>query len=76
MMILGDKRKTAMAILGPKSDGVGMKGEDGGPDALFEIAKDLIDCVHAKDPMGVAEALKAAFQELESQPHEEFEAGE
>lgn len=36
-------------------------------------AKDLIDAVHAKDIKRVAEALKSAFDVLESIPHEEIE---
>ena len=70
--MMGDKRKQAVAILGPHSPNVGMRDEEtGGPDEIFEIAKELIDAIHAKDPMGVADAFKAAFQCLEMQPHEE-----
>lgn len=34
-------------------------------------AQDLIEAVHNKDVLAVSQALKDAFQILESQPHEE-----
>ena len=40
-----------------------------------EIAKDIMDTISAKDPMMLSEALKAAFQSFESQPHGENEEG-
>lgn len=36
-------------------------------------AKDLLNAVEAKDIKGIAEALKAAFQIADSEPHEEGE---
>lgn len=34
-------------------------------------AADLIRAIHAKDEDGVAKAFRAAFEILESQPHDE-----
>lgn len=46
-----------------------MEGEeDAGLDACSE---DLIRAMHAKDAKGVTSALKAAFEILDSMPHEE-----
>lgn len=42
--------------------------EDEGLDACSE---DLIRAMHAKDTKGVSSALKAAFELLDSEPHEE-----
>ncbi len=39
--------------------------------ALEACAEDLIRAIHAKDGMHVALALRAAFDVLESEPHEE-----
>lgn len=48
------------------------KPDDGAEyDVMHSAAQDLIDAVHAKDVKGVAEALKAAFELADSQPHEE-----
>ena len=48
--------------------------EDSNPDASIEAcAQDLIDAVHAKDVKAASEAIKAAFEILDSQPHEEGE---
>lgn len=35
-------------------------------------ARDLLNAVEAKDIKGIAEALKSAFDILESQPHDEY----
>lgn len=47
---------------------------EGEGDPLTEIAEELISCVKRGDKSGCAEALRAAFSQLESEPHEE--AGE
>lgn len=38
---------------------------------LKACAMDLIKAVHARDAKGVAEALRAAFQVADAEPHEE-----
>jgi len=42
-------------------------------DYLEACAEDLIHAVHAKDVHGVVDALRAAFQICDSEPHEEGE---
>lgn len=44
--------------------------------AIHECAAELIRAVHAQDPKGVANALKDAFDILDSQPHEEAQSNE
>ena len=39
--------------------------------AIDACAKDLIEAVHSRDTKRVAEAIKSAFEILESMPHEE-----
>lgn len=41
-------------------------------DSLEAAAEDLCSAVHAKDYKGVATALRAAFDILESEPHQEY----
>jgi hypothetical protein len=46
--------------------------EDGdGDHALIACAEDLIRAIHAKDAQSVADAFRAAFEVLESEPHDE-----
>ena len=40
-------------------------------DSMESAAQDLCDAVHSKDIKAVAAALRAAFELMESQPHEE-----
>ena len=40
-------------------------------DMLESAAEDLISAVHSKDVKAVCSALRAAFQMLDSEPHEE-----
>lgn len=42
-------------------------------DSLESAADDLISAVHAKDSKGVASAMRAAFEIMDSEPHEEGE---
>lgn len=45
--------------------------DDEGHESLLLICEELIHAVHAKDVRGTAEALKAAFELCDSEPHEE-----
>lgn len=45
--------------------------EPSGSEAIEACASDLIKAIHSHDMKGTAEALKSAFEILESQPHEE-----
>lgn len=48
------------------------EGEDESEyDMLESAAEDLISAVHSKDVKAVCSALRAAFEMLDSQPHEE-----
>jgi hypothetical protein len=40
-------------------------------DSIEVCAKDLIRAVHGQDAKGAAEAIRSAFQILDSEPHEE-----
>ena len=42
-------------------------------DALESAAQDLISAVHSKDVKATCEALRAAFELCDSEPHEEGE---
>lgn len=48
-----------------------MEGET--DQGLMSAAEDLIRAIHAKDGQAVTDALQAAFEIMESQPHEEGE---
>ena len=47
--------------------------EDSDYDSLESCAEDLTRAIASKDLKGVASALRAAFQILDSEPHEEGE---
>jgi len=56
------------------AEGGMMDGGDDGeqmPSGLHEIASELIEAVHMKDPVRVAECLEDAFEMLEAMPHDE-----
>ena len=42
-------------------------------DMLHAAAEDLMHAVHSKDVQAIAQALRAAFEICDSQPHEEGE---
>lgn len=44
---------------------------DDSADAIHACAQDLIEAVHSKNVKNAAEAIKSAFEILESMPHEE-----
>lgn len=50
--------------------------EDDQDAAINACAQDLISAVHARDVKAVAEAMRSAFDILESMPHEEMEHDE
>ena len=57
-----------------KQDGANeIEDQEDGDEGINAAATDLIRAIHAKDEMGVAAAIKAAFQILDSEPHEEGE---
>lgn len=79
-MIIPDKKKAVGVILG-KMDAGGQDSfeseeheEQEGADMLHGIAEDLLEAIKMGSAHAVASSLKAAFQALESLPHEE--AGE
>jgi hypothetical protein len=45
--------------------------EESDYDTLESAADDLISAIHAKDTKGVCVALRAAFELLDSEPHDE-----
>jgi hypothetical protein len=47
--------------------------EDQEYDMLESAAEDLISAIHSKDVKAVCSALRAAFELVDSQPHEEGE---
>lgn len=65
--MMGDRKKTVSAILGPPDE----KPKESGDGALRAIAEELIDSVHSRDSDGVIAALRAAFEALNSGPSEE-----
>ncbi len=71
MLMMGDKKKAVMAILGPPKKAEEEKGEEVSP--LHVIAEELIDAVHANDAAGVAACFEAAFAHCESSEGETVE---
>lgn len=53
--------------------GIKENEDDNDNAALHSAADDLIRAIHAKDTVGVAAALQAAFEIADSRPHEEGE---
>jgi hypothetical protein len=47
------------------------ENQDDGDAGLMSAAQDLITAVQAGDQKGAAQALRAAFQILDSEPHDE-----
>lgn len=68
MIMMGDRKKMVSAILGPHP---GEAKEDEGPDALHGVAQELIEALHARNPGEVLDALRAIFEALDAEPHEE-----
>lgn len=64
------KAKSSSAILDRAPDE--QPEEENDPNAPIQAcAQDLINAIHAKDVAGAAEAIKSAFEILDSMPHEE-----
>lgn len=62
------------ASMSEDADPIKRKSDDGEDfDGLAMAAQDLCDAIHAKDTKAVAQALKAAFQICDMEPHEEGE---
>ena len=58
----------------PDAEGEGHHDkEDNDDEGLHACAQDIIECVSSGDKVGLAKALRAAFEILDSQPHEEGE---
>jgi hypothetical protein len=69
------RRDAAVMIAERKPDGNIKENADAdGDQGLQAAAADMLRAIAAKDDKGLAEAFRAAFEILESQPHEE--AGE
>jgi len=77
---LTPKKAAGLIIARRKPDGgiemVHEEQDDEASDGLGVAAKELVRAIHAGDIASVKESLRAAFQILESEPHEEFEAEE
>lgn len=73
MIMMGDRKKAVMSILGPDSKNVGNREdlEDEGPDEMGLISQELIEAVHARNAEDVKNALRAAFACMDSEPHVE-----
>lgn len=74
MIMLQDKKKLVQGILGPVAP---EKPIDGGDEksSLHTMCDELIEAVHSKSCDGVLSSLKAIFQELDMEPHEEYGEG-
>lgn len=71
MIIQGDKKKVLSAILGSDGDAVAHTHDEDGADELHVICEEVIDAVHNKDAKALAEAIRAVFEHLDSEPHVE-----
>lgn len=73
------KRAVAVIVARRGKPDVEVKSEAGGkdlPDGLLECAEDMLRASDERSAIGLAQALKSAFQILESQPHEEADSEE
>lgn len=66
-------KKQEAAVVSPVEHIKRESDEEPEYDMLESAAEDLISAVHSKDVKSVAQALRAAFEMCESQPHEEAE---
>lgn len=71
---LKPRPQTGVVITQRMSDhGVKPDTSDQDYDSIEACATDLIRAVHAKDAQAVCKALRAAFEIMDSEPHEEGE---
>lgn len=69
---LKPKYQTGLIVETRKSDGDKERtNQSDADDGLKMAAEDLIRAVHSKDGASVASALRAAFEILDAEPHEE-----
>ena len=68
------RRETGLIVETRKPDGIEEQGMEGEDPALEAAAEDILRAITAKDAKHLALAMKAAFDIMESSPHEE--AGE
>lgn len=68
-------KKNREAAASAPPDSIRREPDDGADayDSLHSAAEDLLKAVEAKNVKGIAEALRAAFELCESEPHEEEE---
>jgi len=77
--MLHDPKRTAALIIagmpkdGPDASADGPDGMGGHDEDLHGLAEDLISAVHSKDAAAVADAFRAMFLAMESEPHDEAE---
>lgn len=67
--MMGDRKRQVLQILGPSED----EKKHEGPSSLHVIAEELVDAVHRRDVDHVVHCFKAMFDELEQEPHEEYQ---
>ncbi len=66
-------RPSAGVIVEQRSNtGSAVESPEDKDSSINACAADLIRAVHAKDEAGVASAIRAAFEIMESEPHEEY----
>jgi hypothetical protein len=70
---LSKKRQNAGVIVQERAPDEKPEENQEDNSGIEACAKDLIDAVHAQNIKGAADAIKAAFEILDSQPHEEGE---
>ena len=69
MIMMADRKKQIAAILGPHPDAEEEKDEGESPARI--ACEELLECIQDKDAEGMCEALRAIFDEFDSEPHEE-----
>lgn len=67
MIMMGDRKKAMMAILGPAHEETPEKELD----PLHAISQEAIECVLNHDFAGFADCLRAAFSLCDSEPQAE-----
>lgn len=70
------KRKNEASVSNPPESLTRKADEPEEYDPLDSASEDLIEAVHSKNVKRVTEALSAAFDLRETQPHDEYPHGE